>query len=93
MVFTKKSEEANTIEVTRVNQYKEIVFFDATINGVTIYGLKFMTEKKGDFVAFPQVKGKDKNGADKWFNICWVKLTDEDVKNIETQLKKLLECE
>lgn len=93
MGFTKKSEEANVIEVIRVNHYKETVFFDATINGVTIYGLKFMTGKKGDFVAFPQVKGKDKSGVDKWFNICWVKLTDEDVKNIEAQLKKLLECE
>ena len=39
-------------EVIRAKEYKETVFFDVTINGVSIYGCRFVEGKNGDFVSF-----------------------------------------
>lgn len=91
MGFT-TSERNNNITVTKAHKYekdnKVTMFFDMTVNGVSIYGCRFLTGSKGDFVAFPQTKG-----GDKYYNVAWVKLTDDDVKNIETQIKTMLEIQ
>ena len=90
MGFTQ--ENTNNITVIRAHKYekdnKVTVFFDMTVNSVSIYGCKFMTGSKGDFVALPQTKT-----GDKWYNIVWVKLTDDDIKNIENQCKALIDIQ
>ena len=91
----KKVAENHTIEVTRakaINE-KEVIMFDMVVNGVTIYGCSYKTPKRKDtgeeFVAigFPQRKGKD----DKYYNNCYVFLSDEDKENIEKGIEAHLE--
>lgn len=85
----KKKEDVNvTIDakVTRANQVGDAVFFDVTINGVTIYGCKVIEGKNGDFISFPSHKGKD----GKYYNHAWVKLSDEDTANIVKQVEDAL---
>lgn len=85
----KKKEDVNvTIDakVTRANQVGDTVFFDVTINGVTIYGCKVIEGKNGDFISFPSHKGKD----GKYYNHAWVKLSDEDTANIVKQVEDAL---
>lgn len=48
------------------------VVFDVEINGVSIYGCRVVEGKNGDFISFPQRKGKD----GKYYSIAWVKLDD-----------------
>lgn len=40
-----------------------VVFFDAEINGLTVYGMKVVPLKdgSGDFIAWPSYKGQDGN--------------------------------
>ena len=85
-----KKKEANEVvinaEVTRANQVNDTVFFDMVVNGVTIYGCKVVEGSKGDFISFPSHKGKD----GKYYNHAWVKLSDEDSKNIIAQVEEAL---
>lgn len=91
MGFT-NNETINKINVVRATKFendgKLTVFFDMTVNGVTIYGCRFLTGSKGDFVAFPQRKG-----GDKYYNVAWVKLSDADVNTIEAQIRSALEVQ
>ena len=74
------------LEVKRAKEYKNTVFFDVDINGVMIYGCRFVEGKNGDFVSFPSYKGSD----DKYYNHCWIKLGDAEVKLIDEQIDQLL---
>ena len=74
------------IEVKRAKEYKNTVFFDVDINGVMIYGCRFVEGKNGDFVSFPSYKGSD----DKYYNHCWIKLDEAAVKLIDEQIDQLL---
>ena len=77
-----------SIEVTRAKQFDNGgVVFDVVINDVTIYGCRVIEYKGGDFVSFPSRKGSD----DKYYNHVYVKLTDEDSKEIISQVEKKLE--
>lgn len=73
-------------KVVRANQVKDLVFFDVEINGVTIYGCKVVEGKNGDFISFPSHKGKD----DKYYNHAYIKLTDEQTKEIISQVENML---
>lgn len=73
-------------KVVRVNQVKDLVFFDVEINGVTIYGCKVVEGKNGDFISFPSHKGKD----DKYYNHAYIKLSDEQTKEIISQVENML---
>lgn len=74
------------LEVKRAKEYKNTVFFDVDINGVMIYGCRFVEGKNGDFVSFPSYKGSD----DKYYNHCWIKLDEASVKLIDEQIDQLL---
>lgn len=73
-------------KVTRANQVDDLVFFDVEINGVTIYGCKVVEGKNGDFISFPSHKGKD----GKYYNHVYIKLSDEQSKDIIEQVEKML---
>lgn len=73
-------------KVTRANQVDDLVFFDVEINGVTIYGCKVVEGKNGDFISFPSHKGKD----GKYYNHVYIKLSDEQSKDIIGQVEKML---
>ena len=73
-------------KVVRANQVKDLVFFDVKINGVTIYGCKVVEGKYGDFISFPSYKGKD----DKYYNHAYIKLSDEQTKEIISQVENML---
>lgn len=53
-----------------------IIMADLIINGITVYGMKVLANKKtGEaFLAFPQQKGKD----GKYYSIVYAKLSDTD---------------
>ena len=73
-------------KVVRANQVEDLVFFDVEINGVTIYGCKVVEGKNGDFISFPSHKGKD----GKYYNHAYIKLTDEQSKDIISQVENML---
>ena len=73
-------------KVVRANQVDDLVFFDLEINGVTIYGCKVIEGKNGDFISFPSHKGKD----GKYYNHAYIKLTDEQAKDIISQVENML---
>lgn len=82
-----KAAEKLHIEVTRAKDLidKNVIMFDMIVNGVTIYGCSYREmkykDKEGTFakVGFPSRKGPD----DKYYNHCYVKLTDDDITEIE----------
>lgn len=73
-------------KVTRANQVDDLVFFDVEINGVTIYGCKVVEGKNGDFISFPSHKGKD----GKYYNHAYIKLSDDQAKDIIHQVEEML---
>lgn len=86
-----KKKEVNEVvnveaKVTRANQVQDTVYFDVVINGVTIYGCKVIEGKNGDFISFPSHKGKD----DKYYNYCYIKLSDEQTVDIVKQVEEML---
>ena len=74
------------LEVKRAKEYKETVFFDVDINGVMIYGCRFVEGKNGDFVSFPSYKGSD----GKYYSHAYIKLDEASVKLIDEQIDQLL---
>lgn len=54
------------------------VLADVEINGITIYGMRVVEGKNGDFLSFPHTKGKD----GKYYSICWAKLSEKDQTDI-----------
>lgn len=85
--------KGHDIEVEHVRDTDKYgVFFDLCINGVSIYGCSWVEGKKKDgaeyrFVSFPSHKGKD----DKYYNYAYVKLSDNDIDNIEKALQDALD--
>lgn len=74
--------EVQTLKITDFTVHRAratengIVMADLIINGITVYGMKVLANKKtGEaFLAFPQQKGKD----GKYYNIVYAKLSDTD---------------
>jgi len=84
---TRKTTPVETLEIRRVHAAGKIVFFDAVINGVTIYGLKVVEGKNGDFVSFPSTLGQD----GKYYNTVFMALSYEDSKKILTAVQTKLD--
>ena len=88
----KKPEKKQESVLTSINVSRAYAFdnggvvFDAELNGISIYGLRVVEGSKGDFISFPARQGKD----GKYYNHVWVKLTDEDTKEIISQVEKKL---
>ncbi len=83
----KKEVSEAQIEVTRAKQFKDGgVVCDVKINGVTIYGCRIVEYKGDDFVSFPSRKGSD----DKYYNHAYYPLTEDDTKEIISQVEKLI---
>lgn len=92
-VNTKKNNEINDkkdskiIVVKRAKEFDWGISFDMIVNDVTIYGCKLLTNKgSGElFVAFPSRIGID----DKYYNYAFVKLSEEETKDIVAQIEKM----
>lgn len=99
----KKPENANAknnrnIEELKIDNYcvkrastvgkDAIVVADVEINGITIYGMRVVESKNGDFLSFPQTKGKD----GKYYSICWAKLSEKDQADILKAIEDKLNC-
>ena len=83
---SEKKSVISDIKVLRAKEYKETTFFDLEVNGVKIYGCRFMEGKNGNFVAFPSKKGSD----GKYYNHVYVELDEAMVNLIDEELDKLL---
>ena len=91
---TNKNQESQTydVKVTRAKETKEgQVVFDMVVNGVTIYGCWYRegVDKKGNdyqLISFPSHKGKD----GKYYNHAYIKLTDDQTKEIISQIENML---
>ena len=82
----KEEMKIHDLEVIRAKEYKETVFFDVRINGVNVYGCRFIEGKNGDFVSFPSYKGSD----GKYYSHAYIKLDEASVKLIDEQIDNLL---
>lgn len=86
------STERKTIKVTRAREFENGgLLFDMVVNGVTIYGCQWVEgEKNGQEYAFVSFPSRQSKKDKKWYNIAYVKLTDEETKDIESQIDALL---
>lgn len=68
----------------------EAYIFDMEVNGVSIYNCRWIEgEKDGKpykFVSFPNYKS-----GERYYNYCYVKLSDEDINTIESMIYRILE--
>ena len=85
-----EAEEKKTVvsdlKVIRAKEYKGTTFLDLEVNGVKIYGCRYVEGKNGDFISFPSYKAKD----GKYYNHAYVDLDEAMVSLIDEQLDKLL---
>ena len=89
---TKEPEYINveSLEVIRATEGKNgVVYFDAKINGLTIYGMKVVPYRdgSGDFVAFPTQKGVD----GRFYSIVYARFREETEKSILTAVQDLID--
>jgi hypothetical protein len=93
---TKKEAQELNIKVTRAHDFSKddntSISFDMVVNGITIYGCWYREGKKQDgsdysMVAFPSRKD-EKTG--KYYNHAYVKLSDDQVDEIATQIENLI---
>ena len=82
----------NVIKVTRAREFENGgLVFDMVVNGVTIYGCQWVEgEKNGREYAFVSFPSRQSKKDQKYYNIAYVKLTDEDTAEIEKQIDALL---
>lgn len=85
-----EAEEKKTVvsdlKVLRAKEYKGTTFLDLEVNGVKIYGCRYIEGKNGDFISFPSYKAKD----GKYYNYAYVELDEAMINLIDEQLDKLL---
>lgn len=80
-----------TVKVLGVREVKEGRYsFDMVANGIKIYGCWYnegvKDGKEYSIVSFPSNKGKD----DKYYNVCYFKITDTIKESIVNQISSLL---
>ena len=72
-----KELEVTSAEVDNVRVIEgkkgDVVFFTLILNGISIYNCRASSGKNGDFISFPQVKGKD----DKYYNQVYARLSKD----------------
>lgn len=81
-----KKTVVNDLKVLRAKEYKGTTFLDLEVNGVKIYGCRYVEGKNGDFISFPSYKGND----GKYYNHAYVELDEAMVSLIDEELDKLL---
>lgn len=64
----------------------DFIPFTLILNGVTIYNCHVASGKNGDFISFPQTKGKN----DKYYNVAYAPLSDDDTKMILDEIQAQL---
>ena len=83
-------ENVTDLEILRVKPYNEtMTFFDARINFINIYSLKFMESENGDWIAWPDEKGKD----GKYYPKAKAFLSSDIVEAIKTQIQLVLDSQ
>lgn len=82
----KEQTVVSDLKVLRAKEYKGTTFLDLQVNGVKIYGCRFVEGKNGDFISFPSYKGND----GKYYNHAYVDLDEAMIKLIDEQLDQLL---
>lgn len=50
------------------------IIFDATVNGIKLYGMRVINGEKGDFVAYPSIKS---NKYGKYYKHYFLEMTEE----------------
>lgn len=89
-----KEHEPAKFEVTNIKTIqgkKDSYRMTLVINGVKIYGAKYITYtgtdgKDASFISFPSYKGKD----DKFYNVCWYPINDLELQTIERLMEAAL---
>lgn len=86
-----KKIEDHEIKVTRAKALNNgVTFFDAEVNGVTIYGMNYrILTRQSDGVEFGKVGFPSKKSGDQYYNHVWVKFSDADIDEIDKQIDKL----
>lgn len=81
------------LKVREITDRPDCYRFNAKVNGVTIYGMQYITYtdkngKKTSFVSFPSYKGSD----GKFYNDCYfpIKNNSKELQTIENQISDLL---
>ena len=96
-VETKEEVKQLEITVKRAKDFsddeKTSIAIDLEVNGVTIYNCWYREGKKknGDdysMVAFPSREDPKNKG--KYYNYAYVKLSEEDIENIASQIEQLI---
>lgn len=84
----KKPESSNNIVIVkRVKQFDDgKVVCDLEINGVNIYGCRVVESQKGDFIGFPQYKGKDGN----YYSHAYIRLSDDETAAVIRDIEGML---
>lgn len=88
-----KAYAIRVLKVREINDRPDCYRFNAEVNGVTIYGMQYITYtnkngKKASFVSFPSYKGSD----GKFYNNCYFPIEDDsdEFRVIEMQITDLL---
>jgi len=95
MALNKKKEEKkiedHAIKVTRAKALDNgVTFFDADVNGVTIYGMNYrILTRHSDGVEFGKVGFPSKKSGDQYYNHVFVKFSDADIDEIDKQIDAL----
>ena len=76
----------SSLKVLRAKEYNEVVFIDLEVNGVKIYGCRYIEGKNGDFVSFPSYKAKD----GKYYSHAYIELDEASVQLINEQIDEIL---
>lgn len=93
-----KTKEAQQIETLKLDSFElrrategkgGVVYFDAVINGLYVYGMKVvpLKDQSGDFIAWPSHKGAD----DKYYNVVFAKFDPETEKSILKAVQEKLD--
>lgn len=87
--MSRRTEEVKSeIKVIRAKMYKKTTFFDLEVNGVKIYGCRFIEGDHGNFVGFPSYRS---NSNRKYYNHAYVSLSEDEINQIEDQINDLLD--
>ena len=78
------------ISVSHVHEFDDgNVAFWLEVGRITIYGMRLIRHKKGDFIAFPSYKvpGKKRGEEDRWYNHAYMRLSEQETDDIITMVE------
>ena len=86
----KRTIEINDVVITRAKEgTRGVVFFDMILNGVSVYGMKVVAGKNGDFISWPSYQ--DKNDPEKYYNHAWAPLSEDQAKGLMMKVQDKLD--